>query len=121
MKKELKYEYQIGQDWIKELVDFEESSITFYKFVAKSLDCEVKDLALISVVPEFEEIDEEGWDLMYFFPEGAKIDVKVINTDYVTPGGMAIGEVLEVTYEGEKFIAEHNASPYGVWAKYQPD
>jgi hypothetical protein len=34
---------------------------------------------------------------------------------------MAIGEVLEVTYNGEKFIAEHNASPYGVWAKYQPD
>lgn len=121
MKKELKYEYQIGQDWIKELVDFEESSMTFYEFVAKSLDCEVKDLALISVVPEFEEIDEEGWDLMYFFPEGSKIDIKVINTDYITPGGMAIGEVLEVTYEGEKFIAEHNASPYGVWAKYQPD
>ena len=119
MQKDLNYDYETGQDYIKEMMEFEPNIKQYHDFLAKSLDCKIEEIALLHVVPEFEEVDEEGWDLAYFFPEGAKIDVKVLYTNYSVPG-LSIGEILEVTYNGEKFIAECNASPYGVYAKYQP-
>lgn len=118
MKDELIYNRQLGQDWIKETIDYSPSARKFYEMVAGKLNCNIEDLALIEVNSDFQEVDEEGWCIKSFFPTNALIKIKIINEDCVVDD-FAFGEVIEITYGDEKFIGESDASPWGVWGKYE--
>lgn len=117
MKSELIYEYEIGQGEVKEIMESYPSTIDYYSFVASKLGCEIKDLSLLNVLPEFEDEDEEGWEIKSFFPRDAKLDITKISDNYHV-FGFTFGEVFEVVYNGETFIAESSASPFLIWAKY---
>ena len=118
MKKELKYEHQLGQEYIKEALEYCPAAKKFYAFVAEQLDCKIEELAFLSVHPDFECYDDEGWNVKSFFPKGSEIKVTHISYNYQV-GEYAIGDVVEVIYESEKFIGESDASPWGFWAKYE--
>ena len=117
MQKNLYYDYQLGQCCIKETIAFNPSNKNYYDYVANRLGCSVDQLALLLVNPSFMDSDEEGWTIESFFPVRSHIEVTVSTTDYTTDG-FTFGEVVQVVYNGEKFMADHNASPFGVWAKY---
>ena len=86
--------------------------------VAGKLNCNIEDLALIEVNSDFQEVDDEGWRIKSFFPKNALIKIKIISDSYEVDD-ISFGEVIEITYGDEKFIGESDASPWGVWGKYE--
>jgi len=118
MQKDLNYDYLTGQECLHETIQFDESTRDYYKFVADCLGCGIDELGLVQVHCDFADTDEEGWEIDSFFPAGCDKQVRVLCANFETPS-FNIGEVLEIIYNGEKFIADHNASPFGVWAKIE--
>lgn len=124
MNNKLHYDYQLGQDCINETLSNYPNTKSYYDYVARTLGCEISQLALLLVNPSFNDTDEEGWNIESFFPVRSHIEVTVITTNYNCPpdgqcNGFTFGEVLQVVFDDEKFVADHNASPFGVWAKYE--
>lgn len=116
MQKDLYYDYQSGQDCIAETLRYCPATMDYYKWVAGLLGCEVGELGMLMLNPAF--LDTQGFKLEGFFPLGKEFSVKVISKDY-NCDGYSFGKIIEVTYNGEKFIAESLNSPYGVWCKYE--
>lgn len=118
MQKDLYYDYQIGQDNIQDVIGLYPGAKNYYDYVAKSLGCEISDLAVLLVNPDFEGTDEEGWNIESFFPVGAHLETIVVSNDYETDD-FYFGQVISIVYNNEKFIADSNASPLMVWAKME--
>ena len=118
MQKDLYYDYQIGQDDIQDIIKSYPGAKNYYDYVARSLGCNISDLAVLLVNPDFEDKDEEGWNIESFFPVGAHIETTVISNDYKTDD-FYFGNVFSIVYNNEKFIADQNASPLMVWAKME--
>lgn len=118
MQKDLYYDYQIGQDEIQGTIGSYPGAKDYYDYVAKSLGCDISDLAVLLVNPDWEGEDEEGWNIESFFPVGAHIETTVVSNDYKTDD-FYFGQVFNIVYNNEKFIADQNASPLMVWAKYE--
>lgn len=118
MQKDLYYDYQIGQDEIQDVVNNYPGAKDYYDYVARSLECDISDLAVLLVNPDFEDKDEEGWNIESFFPVGAHLEITVVSDDYKTHD-FYFGQVFSIVYNDEKFIADQNASPLLVWAKIQ--
>ena len=114
MKNELIYENEIAQDWIKDTMRDYPSTRDYYSFVASKLGCSIEDLSLLNVLPEFEVVDEEGWNIESFFPTCSDIKITKISDNYCLDD-FTFGEVYEVLYDGEMFIADCSASPFSVW------
>jgi len=115
MKIELIYEHEIGQEDIRSTIDSYPDTKSYYEFVASKLGCSIEDLSLLNVLPEFAAVDEEGWNIESFFPTCSDIKITKISDNYCVDG-FTFGEVYEVLYDGETFIADCSASPFSVWA-----
>lgn len=91
------------------------SSRLFYQEICNLLNCEVKDLVVLSVHPDWEFIDSEGWDVKSFFPAGSKVECKMLyyarNIEEVDFGAADV-----VRVNGVPFFAQYNASPIGMFA-----
>lgn len=91
----------------------------YIEWVAKQLNCDKSDLRLLAVHPDFEEDDEEGWDIKSFFPAKTEINREVIHSDneketlYLE--NFAIGVVLKLQVNDKNLIADYNASPCTLW------
>ena len=118
MQRELNVSLEMGQWTIADHLDYSSDTARYYDYIAQLLGCAKDELASVEPFDPINGGDEEGWDLMSFFPAGADLQIKVLYTDYRTPT-FTFGEVLEIIYKGERFIADHNASPYNVWCKYE--
>lgn len=115
MQNDLYYDHQIGQDEIRDIIESYPSAKNYYEYVAKSLGCDISDLAVLLVNPSHEDVDEEGWNIESFFPVGAHLETTVVSNDYKTDD-FYFGHVFSIVYNNEKFIADQNASPLMVWA-----
>lgn len=111
-----------SQELIKEITSDCISMGVYVKWVAQQLDCTVEDLVLIE---SQSSEDEEGWEISSFFPVSSKIEKRLIHSDMEDKNkkftelqfnDFSIGEVLEVKYNGTKFIADRNASPIALYA-----
>lgn len=101
------------QDLIKEVP----STKNYFIKVAEELGCEIKDLIRLLVHPDYENYDEEGWQLGSFFPAGARMKEEVINEELgLELDDFLIGRVSRLFVGGKKFIAETNASPFIIYA-----
>lgn len=118
MQRELNISLEIGQWTIVDHLDYSSDTARYYDHIARLLGCMKDELASVELFDPINGVDKEGWDLMSFFPSGADLQIKVLYTDYRT-STFIFGEVLEIIYKGERFIADHNASPYNVWCKYE--
>lgn len=118
MQTDLYYDYQIGQDEIQDIIESYPGTKDYYDYVAKSLGCDISNLAVLMVNPDWEGEDEEGWNVESFFPVGAHIETTIVSNDYKTDD-FYFGQVFSIVYNNEKFIADSNASPLMVWAKYE--
>ena len=92
----------------------------YVEWIAKQLNCKKSDLCLLAVHPDFEESDEEGWNIESFFPAKTEIKQEIIHSDIRKKTlhfeNFAIGEVLKIQVNNKMFIADYNASPCAVWA-----
>ena len=92
----------------------------YIRWIAEQLNCEKSDLCLLAVHPDFEENDEEGWNIESFFPAKIEIKQEIVHSDFRKKmfhfGNFAIGEVLKIQANDKVFIADYNASPCVVWA-----
>lgn len=118
MQKDLYYDHKIGQDEIQDIIKSYPGAKDYYDYIARSLGCDISDLAVLLVNPDFEGKDEEGWNVESFFPVGAYLDTEVVSNDYETRD-FYFGQVISIVYNNERFIANQNASPLIVWAKIQ--
>ena len=118
MQKDLYYDRQIGQDEIQDIIKSYPGAKSYYDYVARSLGCDISDLAVLLVNPDFEDEDEEGWNIESFFPVGAHLETTVVSNNYKTDD-FYFGQVFSIVYNNEKFIAAQNASPLMVWAKLE--
>lgn len=108
-----------SQEIINDLLKDYPSLRAYFEEVAYHLSCRVRDLRILDVHPDFEEQDEEGWEIKCFFPEGAKIENhRVLYENYHT-SDFSIGEVSKIISEGKTYIVEQNASPLTVYTKVQ--
>ena len=87
----------------------------FYQKICNMLKCEVKDLVMLSVHPDWELIDEEGWDVKSFFPAGSKVECKMLY-EARNIEGIDFGAADYVVVDGVPFFAQYNASPVGMFA-----
>lgn len=92
----------------------------YIEWITEQLNCEKSDLCLLAVHPDFEESDEEGWNIESFFPANTEIKQEIIHSDdrkvVFDFADFAIGEVLKIQVNDKVFIADYNASPCTVWA-----
>ena len=115
MRNELIYENEIAQDDIKDTMRNHPSTRDYYSFVASKLGCSIEDLSLLNTLPEFAAVDEEGYNIESFFPTCSDIKITKISDNYCLDD-FTFGEVYEVLYDGETFIADSSGSPFSVWA-----
>lgn len=98
----------------------------FQNFLLKELKCEsIEDLVLIDVHPDHEEVDEEGWEISSFFPQGIEIQREIIHDEMRgdkllwVPKNFSLGIIERVIVKGILFFAEYDASPVGLWANHK--
>ena len=94
----------------------------YLKFIAEKLDCNIDELCYLDVHPDFEELDEEGWNINSFFPKGIPFGVGTIHDEdngkiAIEIPNFSIGVVKEVIANGKVFYADYNASPIGMITK----
>ena len=87
----------------------------YFAWVAERLNCSINKIEGLAVRPEFQETDEEGWNIESFFEPGTRIRrlSKYANKHV---DGFAFGEVEEIQVGNDLFIAEVNACPYIIYA-----
>lgn len=92
----------------------------YIEWITKQLNCKKSDLCLLAVHPDFEESDEEGWNIESFFPAKTEIKQEIVHSDdrkkMLYFENFAIGDVLKIQVNNKVFIADYNASPCSVWA-----
>ena len=94
----------------------------YLKFIAEKLDCAIDELCYLSVHPDFEELDEEGWIINSFFPKGVSFSVETIHDEMngkiaIEIPNFSIGVIKEVVVNNKVFYADYNASPIGMITK----
>lgn len=119
MQKSLCYDYQLAQDCIETTISVNATVKEYYDYVTRTLGCGIRDLAVLLTNGAFEDDSNCGERIESYFPIGAHLEVTVITTNFTTTGGFNIGEVLQVVYNGEKFIADRHNGLFGVFAKYE--
>lgn len=108
-----------SQEIINDLLEEYSSLRVYFEEIAYHLNCRVEDLRILQVHPDFEEQDEEGWELESFFSAGTKIEnQKVLYYNYHT-SDFSIGQMSKITAEGKTYIVEQNAAPLTVYTKVQ--
>ena len=108
-----------SQEIINDLLKDYPSLRVYFEEIAYHLNCKVKDLRVLQVHPDFEEQDEEGWEIESFFPKGTKIENQKVLYDNYCTSDFSIGEVSRITAAGKTYIMEQNASPKIVYTKVQ--
>lgn len=53
----------------------------YLKFIAEKLDCVIDELCYLDIHPDFEELDEEGWNINSFFPKGTQLSVGTLHDE----------------------------------------
>lgn len=120
MQKSLCYDYQLGQDCIATTMSADKTAKEYYDYIARTLGCEIPELANLLPNEAFVHDANCGCRVEDFFPVGSHIEVTVITTDFTTSSGFSFGEVLQIVYNGEKFIADRKAGGRcGVFGKYE--
>lgn len=108
-----------SQEIINDLLRDYPSLRMYFEEIAYHLNCRVEDLRILEVHPDFEEQDEEGWEIKLFFPEGTKIENQKVLYDNYQTSDFSIGEVSKITADGKTYIVEQNAAPLTVYTKVQ--
>ena len=88
----------------------------YYELVANILGCPKSHLGCLQTIPDVCGDDEEGWNLESSFLEGSEIKQIVLFED-LQLSSFSIGEVVLLDVDGERYVAEHNASPWCIYAK----
>ena len=103
------------QEHIQDLMKEYPATKEYFAWVAERLNCSVDKIEGLAVRPEFQETDEEGWNIESFFEPGTRIRrlSKYANKHV---DGFAFGEVEEIQVGNDLFIAEVNACPYIIYA-----
>lgn len=99
------------QNKIKEYPSLKE----YFNSVANELGCGVKDIVVLSVHPDKEENDPEGYVHQSFFPNDTEVKEIEVTDNYQTEGGQVVGTVVKLEADGIIFMAECHASPYTVY------
>lgn len=90
----------------------------YIQWVAEQLNCSTDDLLYLEVHPDFQEEDEEGWNIESFFPRGTEIKKTLIHFDgtleTIDLPNFSIGVVYKVEVNGKVLYADFNASPVGM-------
>lgn len=94
----------------------------YLKFISEKLDCAIDELCYLDVHPDFNELDEEGWNIDSFFPRGTELAIETLHDDMsdkiaIEIPNFSIGVVKEVVVNGKVFYADYNASPIGMITK----
>lgn len=108
-----------SQEIINDLLGEYSSLRAYFEEIAYHLSCKVEDLRILEVHPDFEEQDEEGWEIESFFPKGTKIENQKVLYDNYHTSDFSIGEVSKIAVAGKTYITEQNASPLTVYSKVQ--
>ncbi len=103
------------QEHIQDLLKEYPATKEYYNWVAERLNCRVNEIVGLAVHPDFEETDEEGWNVESFFSSGTCIK-HLFNHKNVYVTGFTFGDVEELQVGSDLFISEVNASPYFVYA-----
>lgn len=120
MQKGLCYDYQLAQDCIATTLHADKTAKDYYDYIARTLGCEIIELANLIPNEAFVDSANCGCSVEDFFPVGSHIEVTVITTDFTTSSGFSVGEVLQIVYNDEKFIADRKSGGrYGVFGKYE--
>lgn len=120
MKQKVIIDRDVAQEFI---IDNEKEFICtrdYYELVANILGCPKSHLGFLQTIPEVCGDDDEGWNLESFFPEGSEIKQIVLFEDLHLPSTdcmYSIGEVVLLEVDGVRYVAEHNASPWDIYAK----
>lgn len=114
MKLKINKDYDL-QDEAKTLMSECPSTKEFYNLLEKELGCKLEDIVMLSVHPNWERIDEEGWDDKSFFPGHYVPKVEVIDKSFSVEG-FTFGLVERVIVGGITFISQQDACPIGMYA-----
>lgn len=103
------------QEHIQDLMKEYPATQEYFAWVAERLNCSINEIEGLAVRPEFQETDEEGWNIESFFEPNTSIKhLFTYNNKYVD--GFFFGDVEEIQVGHDLFITEVNASPYFVYA-----
>ena len=103
------------QEHIQDLMKEYPATKEYFDWVAERLNCSINKIKGLAVRPEFQETDEEGWNIESFFEPGTRIRrLSTYANKHVD--GFAFGEVEEIQVGNDLFIAEVNACPYIIYA-----
>ena len=103
------------QEHIQDLMKEYPVTKEYFAWVAERLNCSINEIEGLSVRPEFQKIDKEGWNIESFFETGTSIRRLFTHVNKFADG-FAFGDVEEIQVGNDLFIAEVNASPYIVYA-----
>ena len=111
---------ELSDEFISEFMITEMSE--YLKFIAEKLDCNIDELCYLDVHPDFEELDEEGWNIGSFFPKGTSFGVGTIHDEdngkiAIEIPNFSVGVIKEVVVNNKVFYADYNASPIGMITK----
>lgn len=87
----------------------------YKKLIEKELNCPWGEVVCLSVHPDNERSDEEGWNIDSFFPKGIQPHTELISNDYQTEN-FTFGQVIRLKQGDAIFIADENASPWTIYA-----
>lgn len=104
-------EKEISQVYFEEMKNDVPSIKEYYSWIAKTLGCDFSEIVLLAVYPDFEEDDEEGWEIKSHFSPEVKINVLAQFENYYS-----FDKVLIIEIEGNKYIVEQTASPCFIYA-----
>ena len=91
--------------------------IEHLEWVAEQLGCTVAKLVILDVQPDAKEYDEEGYNLTSFFPENVEVKNEMLESFRVY-GDFQITNIQKITAEGINYIADQDACPWTIYAKY---
>ena len=104
-------EKEISQVYFEEIKNSVPSMEGYYSWIAQTLGCDFSEIVLLAVHPNFEEDDEEGWEIKSHFSPEVKINVlSQFESHY------SFDKVMIIEVEGNKYIVEQNASPCFIYA-----
>ena len=103
------------QEHIKDLMKEYPATQEYFAWVAERLNCSINEIEGLAVRPEFQETDEEGWNIESFCEPGTRIRHLFTHKNKHVDG-FTFGDVEEIQVGYDLFITEVNASPYYVYA-----
>lgn len=103
------------QQYIQDLMKDYPDTRKYFAWIAERLNCSIDEIEGLAVRPEFQEADEEGWNIESFFEPGTSIKRLFMHKNQQTDN-FSFGLVEEIQVGDDLFITEVNASPYLVYA-----